>query len=99
MSKIRKSAQGEECCIRIPGVCNFDPSTTVIAHYRMQPFCGTGIKPPDWMGAYACGRCHDASDGRLRTHYTGLELKLFHLEGVLRSQAKLIENGLLRVEK
>lgn len=101
MSKIRKSAQGEECCIRIPGVCNFDPATTVLAHYRMQPFCGTGVKPPDWMGAYACSACHDTVDKRVSAmpFKLAMEYRRYHAEGVLRTQAKLIEKGLLKVTK
>ena len=59
MSKITQSARGERCQIRFPGICNHDPETTVFAHYRLAGYCGTGIKPPDFMGAYACSRCHD----------------------------------------
>ena len=57
MSKIRASARGERCQIRFPGICNHDPETTVFAHYRLAGYCGTGIKPPDFMGAYACSDC------------------------------------------
>ena len=52
MSKITQSARGERCQIRFPGICNHDPETTVFAHYRLAGYCGTGIKPPDFMGAY-----------------------------------------------
>ena len=56
MSKITQSARGERCQIRFPGICNHDPETTVFAHYRLAGYCGTGIKPPDFMGAFALSR-------------------------------------------
>ncbi len=30
--KVRDSARGQDCTVRIPGTCNFDPATTVLAH-------------------------------------------------------------------
>ena len=54
MTEARKSAKGQPCMVRLPGVCNGDPETTVLAHYRMSGYCGTGMKPPDEMGAWAC---------------------------------------------
>lgn len=97
MSKIRESARGEDCLVRIPGVCNRNPETTVLAHYRLAGYCGTGIKPPDYMGAYACSACHDEIDERTNSGYTRGNLKQFHLEGILRTQARLIEKGLMKV--
>src|SRR5690348_18314077 len=85
MTQARKSAKGMPCMVRLPGVCNGDPATTVLAHYRLAGYCGTGMKPPDSMGAWACGACHDECDRRTRN----LELdfvRLAHAEGVLRTQ-------------
>jgi len=31
-SKIRASAKGEDCQVRVEGVCNFNPETTILAH-------------------------------------------------------------------
>lgn len=87
---LRRSARGQPCQIRIPGVCNGDPATTVLAHYRLAGTCGVGLKPPDWQGAHACSACHDAVDGRSRTGFTREELRLMHAEGVMRTmQARL----------
>ena len=95
MSKksLRQLAQGQPCMIRVPGVCNRNPETTVLAHYRMADLCGVGMKPPDWCGAWACRACHDAVDGRVNlskvwTHY---ELRIMHAEGVFRTLAE-VEN-------
>lgn len=96
MSKLRKLARGRECQVRIPGVCNGDPATTVLAHYRLAGYCGTGMKPDDLaFGAHACMACHDAADGRVRTNFTHDELRLFHAEGVMRTFAALRAEGVL----
>lgn len=84
MTAARKAASGQPCMVRIPGVCNFDPATTVLAHYRMAG--GAGIKPHDDQGAWACSACHDAVDRRSKTQYSRNELRLFHAEGVFRTQ-------------
>lgn len=64
MSAARKSARGEECRLRLPGVCNRNPETTVLAHLRMFGWAGMGQKPPDFLAVYACSACHDALDRR-----------------------------------
>lgn len=81
----RNAARGKPCLVRVPGVCNHDPATTVLAHYRLAGYCGTGIKPPDTLAAYACSACHDAIDGRVRCGCTREELRLMHAEGVMRT--------------
>lgn len=92
MSKIRKSARGQECLVRVPGLCNANPQTVILAHV---PGGGIGAKAPDIHGAYACSACHDAIDGRIQTEFSRETLRLWHLEGVLRTQESLIENGLI----
>jgi hypothetical protein len=47
---LTKQARGRACTVRIPGVCNFNPDTSVLAHYRMADTCGTAIKPDDMQG-------------------------------------------------
>ncbi len=94
MSKITQSARGERCQIRFPGVCNHDPETTVFAHYRLAGYCGTGIKPPDFMGAYACSACHDEADRRTRYLEADFVQTAF-AEGVMRTMVRLAEKGLL----
>lgn len=86
---LRKEAHGRECQIRIVGVCNHNPETTVLAHYRLAGTCGTGCKPDDAQGAWACDACHAAVDGRIKTAYSHDELRLFHAEGSFRTQATL----------
>jgi len=64
-SKIRDSARGQQCMVIIPGTCNSDPATTVLAH------TGSGTDKRNreteaWNSAYACSDCHDAIDFRTR---------------------------------
>ena len=35
MVNLRKAAKGQMCQIRIPGYCNHNPETSVLAHYRL----------------------------------------------------------------
>ena len=97
MSKIRKSARGQQCQIRLAGICNHNSETVVLAHYRMAGTCGMGMKPSDIQAAYACSRCHDASDGRLKTDLSPDEIQTAFAEGVMRTQQILIKQGLLKV--
>jgi len=91
--KIRDSARGQDCQVRLPGVCNFNPETVVLAH---KSGAGMGTKSPDIHAAYACSACHDAVDSRARTlHYNLDECKIYFYEGVLRTQLLLIQQGLL----
>lgn len=61
--KLRDSARGQDCALRIPGTCNFDSSTTVLAHLPCGQK-GMGMKGPDMIAAFACSACRDAIDGR-----------------------------------
>lgn len=91
MTALRKQARGRQCQVRMPG-CNHDPETTVLAHYRLSGLSGTGIKPPDLVGAWACSSCHDAIDGR--TGGDRAEARLAHAEGVMRTIYQLLKNGM-----
>ena len=75
--------------IRLPGICNFDPETTVLAHYRLSGYSGMGIKSDDQaFGAWACSACHDAVDGRTMTAIPRDKLLRYHAEGVMRTNAE-----------
>lgn len=96
MSKITASARGEDCTIRLPSICNHNPETTVLAHLSGIRFGhGTGQKVNDLHAAYSCSCCHDAVDGRIGTPFSKEYLKLSHLEGVIETQIKLKEKGLM----
>lgn len=90
---LRKIARGRDCMVRIPDVCNFNPETTVLAHLGGG---GMGMKSHDLHGAWACSGCHDVIDGRVRLRqFSADEIRLMHLEGVIRTQGELIKEGIL----
>ena len=93
-TKITKSARGEDCQIRIPNVCNFNPETTVLCHKNGG---GAGMKSNDIHGAYGCSSCHDAVDGRMNTVFNVDELDVMFYEGIFRTQLILIDKGLINV--
>jgi hypothetical protein len=88
-----------DCMVRIPGVCNFNPETTVLAHLGGG---GMGAKRHDIHGAWCCSDCHDALDGRTRPKdefgdlFTARELWHFHAQGVIRTQEELLKLGLIK---
>lgn len=93
-TKLTKAARGRDCQIRMPGICNGNPETTVLAHYRMAGTCGVGIKPNDLQGAWACSGCHDEIDRRTRVMDADTARHM-HAEGVMRTQAALMSEGLI----
>lgn len=95
MANLRKEARGRECQVRIYGICNGNPETTVLAHYRMAGICGTGMKPDDLIGAWACSACHDEIDRRTMI-LDNKDARLYHLEGVIRTQAVLLKEGKIK---
>jgi hypothetical protein len=88
MSKLRKLAEGKACQIRLVGICNGNPETTVLAHFRMLGIRGGKSKVPDWLGSWACSDCHKWVDTH-KDNYT--QLSFAH--GVFRTQAALAELG------
>jgi len=91
--KLRKEARGRDCMVRLVGICNHNPETTVLAHVRMAGISGMGLKGDDLLGAWACSSCHDAID---RRRYTDLDrdfVRLAHLEGVIRTITVLRREG------
>ena len=96
MSDLRKLANGRQCQIRIAGVCNGNPETTVLAHLRMAGITGIGQKAPDLLGSWACSACHaivDANGGKIFDR-DFVRIALF--EGIARTQAELVKQGVLK---
>ena len=88
MTPARKAAQGKDCMIRAPGVCNGDPATVVLCHYRIGGYDGMGLKPDDSIAAWGCSACHALVDSRTERpdDVTYAEVRLMHAEGVMRTQ-------------
>ena len=98
MSKITDSARNEDCQVRIPFGCNFNPETTVWAHPN-KPGKPKGGKLPDELGAYACSNCHGIYDRQLpippESHMTRPDVENAFWEGHARSYIILKRKGLV----
>lgn len=98
MSAIRKSAKGEDCLVRLPGVCTFNPETVIWSHYRGSAG-GKGLshKSDDLCGAYCCTACDAVYDGQRRRPpgMTKAEVDIAWLQGHIRSLVRLKEKGLV----
>jgi hypothetical protein len=98
MTDLRKEAKGRQCQVMIPGICNGNPETVVLAHMNSKRLfrCGMGQKVPDRFGSHSCSSCHDAIDGRrFATEFTDDQMKIMFWEGVFRTQKLLMDEGKL----
>ena len=96
MSKITEFAEGKDCTVRIPGICNHNPETSVWAHLNSIRWgAGRGIKSKDVCGLIACSACHDIIDHRYQSGYSKAEILVFAYEGHMESLVLLIEAGIL----
>ena len=97
LSKIRKSAKLQECQVRIPGICNFDETTTILAHKNG---AGMALKSADLHAAYCCSACHDEIDslqGNRKSEFTDDEILIMFYEAIFRTQLLLIAQGLATI--
>jgi hypothetical protein len=69
----------------------------------LRPWCSRTSGAAGWEesdmtlhGAWCCSSCHDAIDGRQKSEHTFDELRLMHLEGVIRTQEALIDEGFIK---
>jgi hypothetical protein len=93
MANLRREARDRPCQIRGPS-CNGDPATTVLAHLNGG---GMGRKHEDLFGAWACDRCHSLVDGRDDSVVSFMTRKLWHLEGMMRTQQILLSEGKIKI--
>ena len=89
--RLRALAQGRECQVRLVGICNGNPETTVLAHFRLIGVSGMGRKSPDLIGAWACSACHSHVDS-----HKDCQTERDFLKGVIRTIYTLIEEGEVR---
>lgn len=91
--KLRDSARGQACTLRLAGVCNFNAETTVLCHVPCGQK-GMGMKSPDNMACFGCSACHDVIDCRRRGEFTAADL----LRAVAETQAIWIRMGLMVIK-
>jgi len=71
LPKLRAAARGADCRLQLPGVCNHDPATTVLAH---RDRLGMGYKNHDFAALNMCHSCHDVFDRRTPSEFGDDEL-------------------------
>ena len=92
--KLRDSARDRDCQVRIPGVCNHDPRTVVLAHLNGG---GMGMKQDDLFGAFCCSACHDEVDRRTK-YYEIEDVQRWFYEGMVRTQKIWLDEGFINVK-
>ena len=86
--KIRASAKGEDCSLRVSSKCQ-DGETVVLCHLNSN-YRGTGFKSPDIWGVYGCFYCHQALDASMVDYQD-------QLRALQETQMKLLAKGLINV--
>jgi len=97
MKKIRDSARNQPCTINAP-CCNFNPETTVLAHYHAPGHGTMGGKSDDSSAAYACSACHDFLDRRTHLEHSfpnDPDREWYWFRGCLKTWKLLLENEVL----
>lgn len=93
MSKLRNSAQGRACQVRLPFICNRNNETTVLAHLGGG---GMGMKRNDLHGAFCCSSCHDIVDGRRTGGIDRHDVVIAFYEAIIRTQEIWLKEGLIK---
>jgi hypothetical protein len=99
MSKLRESARGEDCLVRLPYVCKHQPEYVILSHYRGSAGGkGGSIKSIDMASAYCCTACDAVYDGQVPrpAGVSKEEVDLAWLEGHIRTLVRMREIGLIR---
>jgi hypothetical protein len=91
--KYRDAAKDQPCQMRIPGVCNGNNETTVLAHRNGG---GMGNKNPDYDAADMCSSCHDEFDGKTHTSHFELDhLDAFFVDARYATIVNRITRGII----
>lgn len=94
--KIREAARGQDCTFNIAYVCNYDPSTTVLAHLPDESH-GMGQKADDISAAFCCSACHDLADFRVGNAHYKENAEFYMRRAMVRTWRKLIEMGVIKL--
>lgn len=89
-------ARGQDCTIRLPGVCCHNPETVVACHLPGHAK-GIGSKESDLHIAFGCDRCHAVCDGRARSNLSPAIILDAMLRGLSETQALLVQAGLVTI--
>lgn len=89
----RDAARGQDCTLRLPGVCNHNPETVVLCHLPCG-MKGTAMKSPDNMAIDACSACHAVLDGADRWTIEARD----YLRALAETQMRRLEAGIMTIK-
>jgi len=89
--KLRDSARGQDCTLRLTGICNFNPETTVLCHVGANS--GFGTKSGDNMAVFGCSSCHSEIDAKVKGFYAADIIRALG-----ETQQVWIDSGLIEVK-
>lgn len=93
---LRGAAKGEQCTMNIAGVCNYDQSTVVLAHF---PSDIAGTKSTDLSAGFLDAACHDVIDRRNANIELSNEDREFYMRrSQVRTLHRLIEKEIVVVK-
>ncbi len=88
-SKIRQSAKGEECSLRVSENCTDEHGSVVACHLNSN-YRGVGYKSPDLFIVYGCFFCHQMLD---KSEVSAED----QLRAMQETQMKLLDKGLIKI--
>ena len=91
-NKLRKSARGQDCTLRIPGVCSHDPEQTVLCHVSTKRTSAMAGKNHDNFSFEACAPCHAWQE----KHKGEPECAQYVLEAMDETNDRRIREGLIK---
>ena len=92
-SKLRESAKGEQCSLRLSPRCTDEYGAVVLCHIGRNR--GIATKCNDLHSVYGCNHCHDIIDGRVKSQFSKLEIEAEKLRAQEETQLKFIAKGLM----
>jgi hypothetical protein len=94
--KYLAASRGQPCSLRIVGVCNGDPETTVPAHI-LDRHSGRGIKASDISVADSCSACHAKFDGQAGEPLSHEDWLFYALRGLQETYENRVVRGIVDV--
>tara|TARA_R110000822_G_scaffold31017_3_gene89925 strand:+ start:1297 stop:1623 length:327 start_codon:yes stop_codon:yes gene_type:complete len=94
--KLRDSAREQNCTLQVPGVCNHNPETTILAHLPDESHGGSR-KSDDFSACFACSDCHDWADGRTKDEWSATDRQWMMRRAMVRTWRHWIRNGLVKI--
>lgn len=90
-NRLRRSARGQDCTLRIASVCNYNPETTVLCHLSFADGSkGVGQKTSDMSAVYGCWACHDELDAH---RIPEVDRWYYVARAIVRTHEAMLANG------